>query len=45
MTEYFTRQEEEKKNMRKLIEQVTKGHDNAREAKMKLQQMKQKIGK
>ena len=30
--------------MRKLVEEVMKGHDSAREAKVKLQLMKQKIG-
>ena len=44
MADYFSRREEEKRNMRKLVEEVMKGHDSAREAKVKLQQMKQKIG-
>ncbi len=44
MNEYFTQQEEDKKNMRKMVEQIMKGHEGAREARIQLQQMKHKIG-
>lgn len=44
MREYFSRKQEERKNMRRLVEEVMKGHKSAKDAKVKLQQMKQKIG-
>ena len=45
MSEYFKRRENEKKEMRELVEQTMQGHQNTQEAKVKLQKMKQKIGK
>ena len=45
MTEYFSRCDEEKKKMRRLVEEVMEGHHSAQEARVKLQQMKHRIGK
>lgn len=45
MLEYFRRREGEKKEMRKLVETVMQGHHSAHNAKIKLQQMKHRIGK
>lgn len=45
MKEYFQRREDERKEMRKLVESTMQGHQNTKEAKVKLQKMKQKIGK
>ena len=45
MTEYFSRRNEEKKKMRRLVEEVMEGHHSAQEARVKLQQMKHRIGK
>lgn len=44
MALYFEQQAEQKKEMRRLIETITLGHQNAKEAKQKLQEMKQQIG-
>ena len=44
MTEYFAKREEERKEMRRLVETVMAGHQNTQEAKTRLQLMKQKIG-
>ena len=44
MMEYFSHRDDHKKEMRKLVETVMQGHQNAQEAKIKLQKMKQKIG-
>lgn len=43
MMEYFCHRDDHKKEMRKLVETVMQGHQNAQEAKIKLQKMKQKI--
>ena len=45
MTQYFAKREEERREMRQLVETIMKGHRSASEAKSKLQKMKQKIGK
>ena len=45
MAEYFSRRDEEKKKMRRLVEEVMEGHHSAQEARVKLQQMKHRIGK
>ena len=45
MTEYFSRRDEEKKKMRRLVEEVMEGHHSAQEARVKLQEMKHRIGK
>jgi len=45
MREYFSQQEEEQREMRRLVEATMAGHQNTRDAKLKLQQMKHKIGK
>ena len=44
MASYFERRAEQKKEMRQLVETITLGHQNTREAKQKLQEMKQQIG-
>ena len=44
MREYFSRREVEQRVMRLLVEATMAGHQNTRDAKLKLQQMKQKIG-
>lgn len=44
MASYFEQQAEQKKEMRRLVETITLGHQNVREAKQKLQEMKQQIG-
>ena len=44
MAEYFAKREEERKEMRRLVETVVAGHQNAQEAKTHLQLMKHKIG-
>lgn len=44
MNVYFSRREEEQKEMRQLVEDTMSGHQNTKEAKSKLQAMKQKIG-
>ena len=44
MALYFEQQAEQKKEMRRLVETITLGHQNVREAKQKLQEMKQQIG-
>jgi len=45
MREYFSQQEEEQREMRRLVEATMAGHQNTRDTKLKLQQMKHKIGK
>ena len=44
MRAYFTQREEEQKELRRLVEDTMAGHQNTKEAKLKLQTMKQKIG-
>ena len=44
MQEYFSQREGEQREMRRLVEATMAGHQNTRDAKLKLQQMKQKIG-
>jgi len=44
MAAYFDQQEEQRKEMRQLVETITLGHQNVKEAKQKLQEMKQQIG-
>lgn len=44
MRQYFAQQEEEQQEMRRLVEATMAGHQSTKEAKMKLQLMKQKIG-
>ncbi|XP_003391553.2 PREDICTED: cilia- and flagella-associated protein 99-like [Amphimedon queenslandica] len=43
MSEYFKRREDERKEMRRLVEATMLGHQNVKEAKIKLQQMKQRL--
>ena len=45
MQEYFSQREGEQREMRQLVEATMAGHQNTRDAKQKLQQMKQTIGK
>lgn len=42
--QYFAKRKEEHQEMRNLIETTMAGHQNAREARLKLTTMKQKIG-
>ena len=44
MREYFSQREGEQQEMRRLVEATMAGHQNTRDAKLKLQQMKQEIG-
>ncbi len=44
MRQYFVQREEEQREMRRLVEETMAGHQNTKEAKAKLQLMKQKIG-
>ena len=44
MSAYFREQEEQRKEMRKLVETIAEGRENVKEAKDKLQKMKQSIG-
>jgi len=44
MTAYFEKQDEQRQEMRQLVETITLGHQNVKEAKQKLQEMKQQIG-
>ena len=44
MNTYFREQEEQQKEMRKLVETIAEGRENVKEAKDKLQKMKQSIG-
>ena len=44
MQQYFAKREEEKREMRQLVETIMQGHSSAKEAKSKLQKMKRKIG-
>ena len=44
MSTYFREQEEQQKEMRKLVETIAEGRENVKEAKDKLQKMKQSIG-
>ena len=44
MAAYFEQQAEQKKEMRRLVETITLGHQNVKEAKQRLQEMKQQIG-
>ena len=44
MVQYFAKCEDEKREMRRLVETIMQGHHSAREAKTKLQKMKRKIG-
>ncbi|XP_019859478.1 PREDICTED: cilia- and flagella-associated protein 99-like isoform X2 [Amphimedon queenslandica] len=43
MREYFKRRDDERKEMRRLVEATMLGHQNVKEAKIKLQQMKQRL--
>ena len=45
MRQYFAQREEEHQEMRRLVEATMAGHQSTKEAKRKLQIMKQKIGK
>ena len=45
MREYFKRREDKRKEMRRLVEATMQGHQNTKEAIIKLQQMKQRLGK
>ena len=45
MAAYFEQQVEQKKEMRRLVETITLGHQNVKEAKQRLQEMKQQIGR
>ena len=45
MAAYFEQQVEQKKEMRQLVETITLGHQNVKEAKQRLQEMKQQIGR
>lgn len=45
MRQYFAQREEEQQEMRRLVEATMAGHQSTKEAKRKLQTMKQKIGK
>ena len=45
MRQYFAQREEEQQEMRRLVEATMAGHQSTKEAKRKLQIMKQKIGK
>ena len=45
MRQYFAQREEEQQEMRRLVEATMVGHQSTKEAKRKLQIMKQKIGK
>ena len=44
MRQYFAQREEEKQEMRRLVEATMAGHQSTKEAKRKLQAMKHKIG-
>ena len=44
MKQYFAQREEEKQEMRRLVEATMAGHQSTKEAKRKLQVMKHKIG-
>ena len=44
MKQYFAQREEEQLEMRRLVEATMAGHQSTKEAKRKLQIMKQKIG-
>lgn len=44
MRAYFAQREEEQKELRRLVEGTMAGHQNTKEARLKLQTMKQKIG-
>ena len=44
MRQYFAQREEEQQEMRRLVEATMAGHQSTKEAKKKLQTMKQKIG-
>jgi len=44
MAAYFDHQEEQRREMRQLVETIALGHQNVKEAKQKLQEMKQQIG-
>ena len=45
MRQYFAQREEEQQEMRRLVEATMAAHQSTKEAKRKLQIMKQKIGK
>ena len=44
MRQYFAQREEEQQEMRRLVEATMASHQSTKEAKKKLQAMKQKIG-
>jgi hypothetical protein len=44
MDEYFKRREKERKEMRQLVESTMESHQGARDARIKLQKMKQRMG-
>lgn len=44
MNRYFEEREEEKREMRRLVEAIAEGRENVKEAREKLQRMKQEIG-
>ena len=44
MNAYFAEREEQRKEMRQLVETISENRENVKEAKDKLQKMKQRIG-
>ena len=44
MNRYFEEKEEQKREMRQLVETITEGRENVKEARDKLQKMKQEMG-
>lgn len=44
MNRYFEEREEEKREMRRLVEAIAEGRENVKESREKLQKMKQEIG-
>lgn len=44
MNRYFAEREEQKREMRQLVETIAEGRENVKEARDKLQRMKQEMG-
>lgn len=44
MNRYFEERDEQKREMRQLVETITEGRENVKEARDKLQKMKQEMG-
>lgn len=44
MNRYFEEREEQKREMRQLVETIAEGRENVKEARDKLQRMKQEMG-